>query len=89
MPIEPDAHLETPPDLLALARERVRTRHLALRSEQAYLQWLERYVAFHRRHPRELGARGVRSPLDRHNRVALHARAHGAHGWRPVTRGQR
>jgi hypothetical protein len=56
MPTEPDAHLETPPGLLALARERMRTRHLALRSEQAYLQWLERYVAFHRRHPRELGA---------------------------------
>jgi integron integrase len=56
MPTEPDAHLEMPPGLLALARERMRTRHLALRTEQAYLQWLERYVAFHRRHPRELGA---------------------------------
>src|ERR1700752_4569684 len=57
MPTEPELHLETPPGLLALARERMRTRHLALRTEQAYLQWLERYVAFHhRRHPRELGA---------------------------------
>jgi site-specific recombinase XerD len=56
MPTEPDAHLEAPPSLLALARERMRTRHLALRTEQAYLQWLERYVAFHRRHPCELGA---------------------------------
>ncbi len=35
----------------------MRTRHLALRTEQAYLQWLRRYVLFHnRRHPRELGA---------------------------------
>jgi integron integrase len=59
MPTEPDDHLETPPGLLALARERMRTRHLALRTEQAYLQWLERYVAFHRRHPRELGASEV------------------------------
>ena len=57
MPTEPEPHLETPPGLLALARERMRTRHLALRTEQAYLQWLERYVAFHdRRHPRELDA---------------------------------
>ncbi len=48
------------PGLLAVARERMRTRHLALRTEQAYLQWLRRYVAFHRpRHPRELGAPGV------------------------------
>jgi len=47
----------TPPGLLAVAREKMRTRHLALRTEQAYLQWLRRYVAFHnRRHPRELGA---------------------------------
>jgi integron integrase len=46
--------------LLATARERMRVRHLALRTEKAYLQWMRRYVAFHnRRHPRELGARGV------------------------------
>ena len=45
------------PGLLAVAREKMRTRHLALRTEQAYLQWLRRYVLFHnRRHPRELGA---------------------------------
>jgi integron integrase len=43
--------------LFAVAREKMRTRHLALRTEQAYLHWLRRYVAFHdRRHPRELGA---------------------------------
>src|SRR5215472_15143480 len=49
--------MESQPGLFAVARERMRTRHLALRTEQAYLQWLERYVAFHdRRHPRELGA---------------------------------
>src|SRR5256886_13503127 len=35
----------------------MRTRHLSLRTEQAYLQWLRRYIAFHgRKHPRELGA---------------------------------
>jgi hypothetical protein len=43
--------------LFAVAREKMRTRHLALRTEQAYLQWQRRYVAFHgRRHPRDLGA---------------------------------
>jgi integron integrase len=51
------AHMHTQPGLLAVARERMRTRHLALRTEHAYLHWLRRYVAFHeRRHPRELGA---------------------------------
>jgi integron integrase len=45
------------PGLYAVARERMRTRHFALRTEKVYLQWLKRYVEFHeRRHPRELGA---------------------------------
>jgi integron integrase len=48
------------PGLLAVARERMRVRHLSLRTERVYLQWLRRYVAFHnRRHPREVGAPGV------------------------------
>jgi integron integrase len=43
--------------LFEVAREKIRTRHLALRTEQAYLYWMRRYVRFHgRRHPREMGA---------------------------------
>jgi integron integrase len=43
--------------LLEVTREVIRARHLALRTEQAYLHWIRRYVAFHgRRHPRDLGA---------------------------------
>ena len=46
--------------LLEVARERMRTRHLAYRTEHAYLQWIRRYIVFHqRRHPRELGAAEV------------------------------
>ena len=48
------------PGLLQVAREKMRTRHLAYRTEQSYLQWIRRYVRFHqRRHPRDLGAEGV------------------------------
>jgi integron integrase len=73
---EPDAHLQTPPGLLALARERMRTRHLALRTEQAYLQWLERYVAFHGgRHPRALGAPAVEQFL---THLAVHRKVSAA-----------
>jgi integron integrase len=55
-----ERHLERSAGLLALARERMRTRHLALRTEQAYLQWLQRYVGFHGgRDPRALGASEV------------------------------
>lgn len=49
--------MESKPGLFGVAREKMRTRHLALRTEQVYLQWIRRYVVFHkRRHPRELGA---------------------------------
>jgi integron integrase len=42
--------------LFEVARERIRTRHLAFRTEQVYLHWMRRYVKFHgRRHPREMG----------------------------------
>jgi integron integrase len=52
--------MQTRPGLLAMAREKMRTRHFALRTERAYLQWLRRYLRFHnRKHPRELGAKGV------------------------------
>jgi integron integrase len=43
-PAAPDAPLEK---LLAAVRERIRTRHLSLRTEQVYLQWMRRYAAFH------------------------------------------
>jgi integron integrase len=46
--------------LLVVARDKMRTRHLAYRTEQQYLYWIRCYVAFHhRRHPRELGAPDV------------------------------
>jgi integron integrase len=57
MRTEPDASETPPAGLIAVARERMRTRHFALRTEQAYLHWLQRFVAFHgRQDPRELGA---------------------------------
>ena len=64
------------PGLLAVARERMRTRHFALRTEQAYLQWLRRFVGFHkRRHPRELGAAEVEQFL---THLAVHRKVSAA-----------
>ena len=52
--------MANPPGLPQVAREKMRVRHLAFRTEQAYLQWIRRYVHFHqRRHPRDLGAADV------------------------------
>jgi integron integrase len=46
--------------LFEVSREKMRTRHFAYRTEQVYLNWIQRYVKFHdRKHPRDLGARGV------------------------------
>lgn len=52
--------MANPPGLPQVAQEKMRLRHLAFRTEQAYLQWIRRYVHFHqRRHPRDLGAADV------------------------------
>src|SRR5258708_15829653 len=50
--------------LFEVAREKIRTRHLAFRTEQAYLHWMRRYVIFHDcRHPRDMGAAEVEAFL--------------------------
>ena len=37
-------------------------RHLSLRTEQAYISWIKRYIFFHnKRHPREMGEAEIRS----------------------------
>jgi integron integrase len=54
----------SPPRLLDQAREAARLQHLSLRTEQAYVGWIRRFVRFHgTRHPRELGAEHVRDFL--------------------------
>ena len=46
-----------PGDLLEQVRDRIRTRHLAFRTEKTYLYWIRRFLWFHElKHPRELGA---------------------------------
>ena len=46
-----------PPRLLDQVREVIRMRHYSIRTEQAYVQWIRRFILFHRkRHPREMGA---------------------------------
>ena len=43
--------------LLERVASALRTRHCSVRTEEAYLHWIRRYVMFHRlRHPREMGA---------------------------------
>lgn len=45
------------PRLLDQVREVIRIRHYSIRTEQAYLQWIRRFILFHgKRHPRDMGA---------------------------------
>jgi integron integrase len=45
-----------PPKLLDQVRERIRLKHYSLRTEQAYVHWVKRYIIFHgKRHPAEMG----------------------------------
>jgi site-specific recombinase XerD len=61
--------------LYEVSREKMRTRHFAYRTEQAYLHWIRRYVNFHhRRHPREMGSSEVEAFLT-HLAVGEHVSA--------------
>jgi integron integrase len=44
------------PRLLTQVSERLRLKHYSIRTEQAYLGWIKRFILFHgKRHPREMG----------------------------------
>jgi integron integrase len=46
--------------LLPRVRSLIRTKHLSYATEQAYVQWIKRFLAFHRmRHPATMGAREI------------------------------
>src|SRR5947207_800480 len=50
--------------LLDQVRAAIRVRHYALRTEQAYTDWIRRFILFQgKRHPEEMGAAEVREFL--------------------------
>ncbi len=52
------------PTLLERVRDVIRVRHYSIRTEQAYLDWIRRFVRFHgRRHPRDMGKAEVEAFL--------------------------
>lgn len=60
------------PRLLDQVREKIRLKHYSIRTEQAYIEWIKRYILFHhKRHPQEMGKQEVEQFLthlavDRH-----------------------
>jgi len=52
------------PKLLDEVRAILRFKHYSLRTEEAYVDWIRRFILFHgKRHPREMGAEEVRAFL--------------------------
>ena len=52
------------PKLLDRVRAVARVRHLSLRTEQAYSDWIKCFIPFHRkRHPEEMGTEEIRQFL--------------------------
>ncbi len=46
--------------LMDEAHDALRVHHYSLRTEQAYLHWIKRFILFHgKRHPRDMGAEEI------------------------------
>jgi integron integrase len=55
---------EKPPKLLDQVRGKIRLKHYSIRTEQAYVDWIRRFILFSdKRHPREMGAAEVEAFL--------------------------
>ena len=54
----------TQPKLLDQVRGKIRVKHYSIRTEQAYVHWIKRFIMhFDKRHPRDLGAAEVEAFL--------------------------
>jgi integron integrase len=52
------------PKLLDQVRDKIRLKHYSIRTEQAYVDWIKRFILFqHKRHPAEMGAAEVEAFL--------------------------
>ena len=67
MPVNPSSVAvasASPPRLLDQVRARIRFKHCSIRTEQAYVDWVKRFVRhFCKRPPREMGSEEVRGFL--------------------------
>lgn len=57
--------MEAKPKLLTRVRDKLRVRHYSLRTEEAYIQWIRRFIYFHdKRHPQNLSEKDVSAFLN-------------------------
>src|SRR5204862_3518744 len=63
------------PRLLDQVREVIRRKHYSIRTEQAYVDWIKRYIFFHhKRHPAEMNEKEIEQFLN-HLAVKKHVAA--------------
>jgi len=63
------------PRLLDQVREKIRLKHYSIRTEQAYVDWIKRFILFHdKRHPENMGKEDVEKFLT-HLAVERHVAA--------------
>lgn len=68
--------LQQSPKLLDQVRGKIRLKHYSIRTEEAYVDWIKRFVLhFDKRHPAEMGAREVEAFL---THLAVHGRVAAA-----------
>ncbi len=59
-----DTTRQKPKKLLEQARELIRLKHYSIRTEEAYLGWMKRFILYHnKRHPKELGVAEIEAFL--------------------------
>ena len=64
-PSLPDKSETAKPKFLDQVRTILRARHYSLRTEEAYLGWMRRFILFHgKRHPQEMGGTEVAAFLN-------------------------
>ncbi len=55
---------QRPKKLLDQVRDVIRLKHYSIRTEQAYIDWIKRYILFHdKRHPQEMDYREIEAFL--------------------------
>ncbi len=53
-----------PVKLLDQVRNRIRVKHYSIRTEEAYVSWIKRFILFHdKRHPKEMGSKEIEAFL--------------------------
>ena len=52
------------PKLLDIVRNKIRLKHYSIRTEEAYVSWIKRYIYFHnKRHPKDMGKKEIETFL--------------------------